>query len=199
MDSAALIKGLSEKGFVVIPSFLNTDEVAKLSEEIDSLAPRFIQAGIGREQSHSLQPTIRTDKTLWLEPESLSPLQTHLWLRLNELKDEINHALFLGLWELGGFYAVYGPGGFYEKHRDTFKDDDARILSVIVYLNTNWKQEDGGELLIYPNQNSDNSVKIEPRGGSLVCFLSKDIPHQVCQSNITRKSFTGWFKARVSN
>ena len=198
MDAAALIKDLGEKGFGVIPSFLTPDEVAKLSDEIDELSPRFIQAGVGSEENHSLQPSIRTDKTLWLEPENLTAQQTLLWDRLSQVKNEINHTLFIGLWELGGFYAIYEPGGFYKRHLDTFKDDDARILSVIIYLNENWKTGDGGELLIYPDKNSNASVKIEPRGGTLVCFLSKDIPHQVSQCNITRKSFTGWFKARVS-
>jgi SM-20-related protein len=60
-------------------------------------------------------------------------------------------------------------------------------LTSILYLNDAWEEEDGGKLRCYLNckygdssgESATEIIDIEPRGGRLVLFLSKTIPHEV--------------------
>ena len=114
-----------------------------------------------------------------------------LWIQLDSLKQALNRTLFLGLVAFEGHYALYERGGFYVKHRDSFAQDDARVVSLILYLNSDWKAADGGKLRIY---RSDSWVDVEPVGGTLVCFFSQESEHQVLRSHASRISLAGWFK-----
>ena len=62
---------------------------------------------------------------------------------------------------------------------------------MLLYLNSNWKPEDGGELMLYRDELSP--MKIEPLGGRLLVFES-EMEHEVLMSNADRYSITGWLK-----
>jgi len=85
-------------------------------------------------------------------------------------------------------------GAFYKKHKDAFKSDDARRISVILYLNKNWEKENGGELKLYL-ENSEETI--EPISGRLVVFESH-LEHEVLESKTDRYSITGWLKSKAS-
>jgi SM-20-related protein len=42
-------------------------------------------------------------------------------------------ALSLGIEEVEAHYACYAPGVDYARHVDRFRDDDARVISLVLY------------------------------------------------------------------
>lgn len=80
--------------------------------------------------------------------------------------------------------AVTCRGGSYPLHIDNpqgISVGDTRKLTCILYLNPNYKREDGGELRLYLSDDSNHlsSVDIAPEGGRLLLFWSDEIPHEV--------------------
>ena len=186
---------LTRADFVQIPDYLSPLEIEALVSDFEAARARgdFSRAGVGRGETREIRDDVRRDEILWLEPRALTPAQKHLWERLENLKNEINARLFLGLWSLEGHYAQYPPGGFYERHVDRFRDDDKRTISVVLYLNEAWQEGDGGELEIFAEA---DSTLVEPRAGTLVCFTSATVEHAVRPSKKDRRSFAGWFRRR---
>jgi SM-20-related protein len=62
---------------------------------------------------------------------------------------------------------------------------------MILYLNKNWQENDGGELEIELNE---QTYKISPTMGKCVFFKSNEIPHAVLTTQKNRLSITGWLK-----
>lgn len=148
-------------------------------------------AAVGRTDSHALRPEIRGDATIWLDdPRCGEAARTYLVV-LDALRIELNHRLFLGLEEVEAHYAAYPPGTSYARHRDRFRDNDARVLSLVTYLNPDWRDDDGGALRLH---HDDGVIDIVPRSGS-VCFLS-DHEHEVLSAQRERFSIAAWFRHR---
>ena len=168
---------LEEQRFVVLDQFLNTDEISLIIDDFDEKkgTGRFTPAGIGKGTDHHLNQRIRNDETFWFEPSSLNEPQKILWQKLEKLKEELNRHFFAGLWDLEGHYAWYPPGGKYDAHLDRFSKDDARTISMVLYLNRDWKKGDGGELRIHREQLALPSLDVEPVAGRLVCFFSAEV------------------------
>ena len=116
--------------------------------------------------------------------------------RLDELRLYLNRSLFLSLKDIEAHIASYPAGAFYKRHLDQFIADDHRKLSVITYLNENWKDEEGGQLRMYLKQ---GSVDIFPMAGRLVCFRSDLIEHEVIPAFRERLSITGWMLDQLSD
>jgi len=188
---------LETQGYFIAPDFLSAKEVDAQRQEIERLRSigSFQAARIGRGEKTQLQTQIRGDETCWLEPAQLSPTQSTLWNKMEALRCLINEKLLLGLFELEAHYAIYSPGSSYEKHLDRFQSDNKRVLSIILYLNENWKKEDGGELRLEIPE-TQKTLDVLPTGGTLVAFLSDKFPHEVRPTHRERFSFTGWFKQR---
>jgi SM-20-related protein len=99
--------------------------------------------------------------------------------------------------ELEAHLAVYPPGSGYGIHVDRFSDDDARVVSVVLYLNDAWRPEDGGCLRLHlGDAGSATSRDIAPRAGTLAVFLADRFPHEVLPARRERYSLTGWFLRR---
>ena len=148
--------------------------------------------GVGQGEKKQIQDSIRRDEVCWLERENATPAQKLLWSNFDELKITINRTLFLGLKDFEGHYAAYPAGGFYQRHLDSFTQDQSRTISIVLYLNPNWKKPDGGELRIYKK---DSFIDVEPVAGTLVCFLSREVEHEVLPSATERLSFAGWLRS----
>jgi SM-20-related protein len=181
-----------EKGFSVSKDFLSAEEVNVALSRIDLLMKEnaFSKAGIGNKQSFQQNEAIRNDFISWLEPED-ELFKNMFFSKISELILHLNRHCYLGLNDFEFHLAHYGKGNYYKKHRDAFKTDDARKVSVVCYLNKNWKPEDGGELQLYLADETD--VTIEPLAGQLVIFESR-MEHEVLISNADRYSITGWLK-----
>lgn len=148
----------------------------------------FKQAAIGNKTGKQTNTQIRSDNIFWLEKddETLAFFSD----RINELILHLNRNFYLGINDSEFHLAHYPAGAFYKKHKDAFKSDDARKISVILYLNQNWEKENGGELKLYLK---DSEKKIEPIAGRLVVFESH-LEHEVLESKTDRYSITGWLK-----
>ena len=187
--------GLMAQDWVIRPGFIDYRCCARLRAEAEALhaAGRFRAAGIG--QTAERHSDIRSDELLWIEPEFAPLASALLRQELEVLRLAVNAATFLGLHEFEGHYAVYPPGAAYARHLDRFQEDDRRVVSVVLYLNDAWESTDGGELKLYAG-NAEEAVAILPEGGTLVCFLSTSMPHEVLPSRRRRLSLTGWFRRR---
>ena len=104
----------------------------------------------------------------------------------------LNATCFAGITGYEFHYSLYESGDFYLKHLDQFKNNPSRKYSMISYLNSNWQEGDGGELLIH--QVGDNQ-KISPIQGKTIFFKSDELLHEVLVTQKTRMSITGWLKS----
>jgi SM-20-related protein len=153
---------------------------------------------VGRGLGQEVRDEIRGDQVLWLE--SADPLveQQAYLAKLEELRLALNQRLFLGLLEFQGHFAIYSEGAFYKPHLDRHAGTSNRVVSMILYLNPDWQPGDGGELKLWTTfgDKAGAFVLIEPRMGTLVCFLAGDFWHEVLPATKTRMSITGWFHQR---
>lgn len=190
---------IGRDGWVAIPSFIVPGMVAALGEECARLAAQgsFHDAAIGSGADRQIAGDVRADQILWLEQSGSSEAQKECLDRFEEMRLKLNRELQLGLFEFECHFARYTPGAFYRKHLDQFSRDSRRRLSIILYLNSNWQSEDGGELRLYLERKPESGhVDIRPDGGTLVLFLSDRFPHEVLPAKRERLSLTGWFKTR---
>jgi SM-20-related protein len=197
MDFLTMTEQLRTSGYCVWPGFLEPSMRLEVRDDLDRIKEKggFIRAGTGKGKGREVRDQIRRDEIHWLDPDTNIPVQLRLHEKLNSLRLAFNRGLYLGLVEFEGHYAAYPSGGFYKRHLDCFKSDDARMVSIILYLNHDWKARDGGRLRIYAN---GSQVNVDPVGGTLVCFLSRELEHEVLLSHAARFSFAGWFKSSQS-
>ena len=187
--------GLAEHDWMLWEGFLRSGEVAELRREAKVLKAQghFRPAGLGHMGDRDER--IRGDEILWLEPELAPAAASLLHGELEALRLAINEATYLGVHDFEGHYATYLPGAAYEKHLDRFREDNLRVISLVLYLNEGWSEEDGGHLQLYPPGGA--TVRVAPHGGTLLCFLSEALPHEVEPARRTRFSLTGWFRRRA--
>ncbi|MFZ2904781.1 MAG: 2OG-Fe(II) oxygenase [Cyclobacteriaceae bacterium] len=187
----AIADGLADHGYAITDQFLSQAEVEAILavEEFQSGIATFKKAGIGNAKSVQIQEAIRGDYIHWLDRKnSPAPVQVYL-SRVDELVTFLNRSLFLSLKDVEVHMTVYPAGSFYKRHLDQFKQDDHRKLSVICYLNNNWKEDHGGQLRMYL---PDRSLDILPVAGRLVIFRSDQLEHEVLPATRERLSITGW-------
>jgi SM-20-related protein len=192
-----------EKGYSIRPYALPTDLTRLLLQHIIELpTEEFKRAGIGRTKDHQVNDFIRTDEISWITNNSNA---SSAWLNWTEaLQAYLNRRLFLGLFSFESHFAHYAKGDFYKKHKDAFKGEGNRVLSVVVYLNQHWSPSDGGELVIYDNKSPVSSVvdnrkiTVSPTFGTIVVFLSEEFPHEVLPAKRDRYSIAGWFRLNNS-
>lgn len=187
-----------EKSYVVVDDLV--DEIfrkALLDEQTDLLeSGRFRKAAIGTGENKQVRPEIRSDEVLWLEPDSLSPLQSAYFDLVDQIRLTLNRRCFLGLKSFEAHFARYPIGSFYKRHLDQFQQVPYRIVTVIIYLNDSWTETDEGALRMYiPNEDGIETIQdFLPLPGRMVVFLSAEIPHEVLPTNKERNSITGWLR-----
>jgi len=191
-----LCDSIAETGIAISADFLPAKVVAALADDARrrDAAGAFRAAGIGRGAARVTDADLRGDRILWLDPDDVAPSVRSAAAALDALRATLNSTLFLGLVSFETHYAIYPPGAGYRRHRDRFVDDDARVLSCVLYLNADWTALHGGALRMH----CDNGVvrDILPIAGTLVCFRSERFDHEVLPSTRERLSLTGWFKRR---
>jgi SM-20-related protein len=193
----ALADGLSEHGWLSVDArpLLGDELLASLCEEVQILdrTDALRVAGIGRGLDKTRDRSVRRDKIAWLQGETAA--QSGLFQAFETIRCGLNQRLFLGLKRFETHYATYHPGDFYRKHVDSFQGRASRVVSVVLYLNENWQQADGGELQVY-NRDSEQEIcgRVSPELGRLAVFMSEEIPHEVLPANRTRYSVACWFR-----
>ncbi|MDZ7661178.1 2OG-Fe(II) oxygenase [Thiohalophilus sp.] len=198
-SESIIARQLVTNGYAVVDNYLPGGQFRTLREEMVQVwqSGCFRHAGVGRGENRELQPTIRNDKVLWLEPMACSPAQRRYLATLENLRLKLNQELLLGLFNFEGHMAVYPPGARYQRHLDQFRDMGTRRVSAVLYLNENWTMNDGGALRLYLDNDKLGSYQdIYPYAGRLVTFLSDRFYHEVLPAGRERYSITGWFRQR---
>lgn len=193
-----LIADLKQNGWACMTAETPDEDSIQLMKECASTcaAGDFTQAATGRGTGLQVRDGIRGDQILWLPPGGATTDQKTWLARLECFRLAINQQLFLGLFEYEGHFAVYPVGSFYKAHLDQHAGARDRILTVILYLNADWQPGDGGELKLWttPQGREGNYQLIEPRMGTIVCFMSDEFWHEVLPAHKERMSITGWFR-----
>ena len=190
-----LLDDLAEQGWAIATNALPADLTLELAQECRARANQgaLQPAGVGRGSAHGVQEGVRGDHIQWLEPGQCAAGDRYLAM-LDDLRGQLNQALYLGLEDYEGHFALYPPGTFYQKHLDRFRDDDRRAVSAVFYLNSDWLPEQGGALRLYLADGRE--LDVLPEAGTLVLFLSADLPHEVLPATRERLSLTGWLRRR---
>lgn len=195
-----IISGLLEDRYCVVEDFFQMDEVAILRKSLLDKYENdaFKKAAIGNRTNENIKRSVRGDFILWINEVDDGVAERIFFNKLNPLIEYLNKTCFLGILQKEFHYALYPEGTFYKRHLDTFQNDDRRKLSLVCYLNNeDWKPENGGELVIYREENGIEVAKnIYPLSGRVVIFESQLLEHEVRPVKITRLSITGWLKTR---
>jgi SM-20-related protein len=148
-------------------------------------------AGIGNEAEKDQHQKMRADKIYWMDKSHDNQYEQEFLQLAEDFIDRLNSTCYTGINGYEFHYAVYEEGSFYKRHRDQFQNDSNRKFSLINYLNDNWLEEDGGQLLVYQNEETQT---IEPHAQTAVFFKSDEMEHEVSKANRSRMSITGWLK-----
>ncbi len=189
---------LAEHGWAVTDSALTPEVLNELERccrllwSGEALRP----AAIGRAGEQQVMPEVRGDHIRWLDDCAPSAAHSTYSASMEALRHTLNRTLLLGLDSYETHYALYPPGAGYRKHLDRFKDNPLRTVSVVLYLNSQWKPGDGGELRLHLPQ---GPVDVPPLAGTLAVFMSDSIVHEVLPANRDRASLVGWFRRRSDN
>lgn len=189
---------LAEHGYAVADQFLSQQEVENLLRipDFKTGMDRFKKAGIGKNQDLQINEAIRGDYIQWLDKSSAGPAAEVYLQRLGDLVQHLNRSLFLSLKDYEVHMTIYPIGSYYKRHLDQFKKDDHRKLSVICYLNNDWKAEHGGQLRMHLPEGPKDFL---PIAGRLICFRSDQIEHEVLPATRERLSLTGWVLDQISD
>jgi SM-20-related protein len=148
-------------------------------------------AGIGQKSDFHKDANYRKDRIHWLENNTTNTSELAFFKLIDSWVLFLNQTCFTGIASYEFHYALYEEGSFYKKHLDQFSKNDSRVFSMIMYLNANWQEGDGGELVIYKE---NETVKIAPSLGRMVFFDSENLVHEVLPTAVPRMSITGWLK-----
>ena len=195
---ANIAQDLQFKGFSIQTLDPDLPALQALKSRLNAVdLSTFNKAGIGRNSDHQKNEAIRSDEIHWLD--SNNQLERCFLDYMDELKAYMNKRLYMGLFSYECHFAHYKTGAFYKKHLDAFKGQTNRLLSTVLYLNTNWQVEDGGELVIYDSEDhSKELTRVTPNFATFVIFLSDEFPHEVLPAKAQRYSIAGWFRGNNS-
>ncbi|MCM4160143.1 2OG-Fe(II) oxygenase [Antarcticibacterium flavum] len=195
-----IISGLLEDQYCIVEDFFDAEEIQVLRRSLLQKyeEDNFKKAAIGNKLNETIEKAVRGDFILWINEADAGEAERIFFNKINSLVSYLNKTCFLGILQKEFHYAVYPEGTFYKRHLDTFQNDDRRKLSLVCYLNDeDWAPENGGELVIYKEENGVETAKsIYPFPGRVVIFESQLLEHEVKPVKTTRLSITGWLKTR---
>lgn len=188
-----LIDSYLENKVGIDSGFLNIELSKGLQRNICQLQSDDLMtaAGIGNENEKDINQKMRGDKIYWMDKSHTNIYEQEFLLQVEDFIDHLNRTCYTGINGYEFHYAVYENGCGYKRHKDQFKNDNNRKFSLINYLNENWLEEDGGQLLVYQNEMVQ---KILPKSQTAVFFKSDEMEHEVTRANRSRMSITGWLK-----
>jgi SM-20-related protein len=193
---------LGEQAWCVIPDALPRPLRDALQARL--LQPGALQlreAGIGRQQEHTVAPGIRSDAIAWITGSTPAEQAWLAWVEA--LRQFLNRHLFMGLDSFESHFAHYAPGAFYARHLDAFRQAavpaaSTRRVSLVAYFNPHWQAEEGGELVLCDPQSGQEHCVL-PELGTVALFLSEEVLHEVRAARRDRYSIAGWFRVRTGS
>lgn len=188
---ADIFDKMAQQDYVVMDDFLDENLIQDImvffqNKEHEDV---FKKAAIGSSGNELIINEVRGDYTFWLDKNRDAEL-SDLFEVLDQVKFWINRMCFLSLLDYEFHLAHYPEGSFYKRHLDQFAGRNNRMISLIIYLNKDWKNGDGGELRIYPEGNG--SLDIQPLYNRCILFRSDTLEHEVLTAHKDRRSVTGW-------
>jgi SM-20-related protein len=190
----SLIEGLEKNGFSVQPNGVPPDVADAVTNYASKVgASAFHEATVGRGEEQHQNRFVRRDRIHWIDERNPELANWREWTE--SLRLQINRRLFLGLFSFESHLAHFRSGDFYRTHVDAFRGEANRVVSLVCYLNKNWTEGDGGELVLYTNP---GPLSVAPAYRTVVLFLSEEIPHEVRPARRDRFSITGWFRLNNS-
>ncbi|NLY64919.1 MAG: 2OG-Fe(II) oxygenase [Alcaligenaceae bacterium] len=192
-----LLSALENKGWFISDDLFPADLIHQLFLEGQQRweQGQFHDARVGRKQHLAQAAHIRGDSILWLDANDEYPATQEIFKLTGLMQEAFNRYFFLGLKHAELHYARYASGAAYTRHLDQHKNTSARKITLVSYLNPDWKQADGGELVLYdPLNPSQELQRILPLAGRTVIFRSELIEHEVLPCKKPRWSVTGWFR-----
>ncbi len=190
----ALIATYIENKVGISEHFLSTNLANNLKQNLIALNQQSLltEAGTGNSKAISYDSAVRSDSIYWLDKKHNNAFENEFFAQIEAFIIYLNQSCYAGITGYEFHYSLYESGDFYLKHLDQFKNNPSRKYSMISYLNSNWQESDGGELLIHQ---ADNNQKIAPTQGKTVFFKSDELVHEVLVTQNTRMSITGWLKS----
>ncbi len=187
-----LIEGFVTGNVGISDTFLSLPLAAALQQNLLRLKrdSRMMAAGIGNQVKDKNQK-VRSDKTSWLDTNTKNEAEMEFLEITRLFMVHLNKTCFTGLNACEFHYALYEKGAYYNKHKDQLRNDNNRKFSMISYLNENWLEADGGQLIIHQNETTQ---EILPNNQKAIFFQSDVIEHEVAIANRPRMSITGWLK-----
>lgn len=188
-----LIASYLENKVGISEDFLSDELANNLKENLLLLHnnQQLLAAGTGNDKKLVHNAKVRSDVIYWLDKKHNNIHENAFFEKIEAFIAYLNQTCYAGITGYEFHYSLYEKGSFYKKHLDQFQDNSSRQFSMISYLNTNWKSNDGGELLIHQ---VNNNKKINPTQGKTVFFKSNELEHEVLETNERRMSVTGWLK-----
>lgn len=192
-DFETLIESFIKDNIGISNDFLSNTLANHLKENLLYLVQQklMVSAGIGNSEKALHNNTIRGDCIYWLDRKHENEYENEFFDQIDDFIKYLNRSCYAGITGYEFHYSLFETGSFYKKHVDQFKNNSSRKYSMISYLNSDWQEKDGGQLMIYQNLNNQ---KIAPTQGKTVFFKSNELPHEVLTTNKSRMSITGWLK-----
>lgn len=191
-----LIDGLAESGYAVVPHAITPQGIAALQDLLQTSRANslFKPAAIGKDHNKTRNETIRGDVSLWIDDWSANGGTREFYELVQAIMQELKQSLYIQAKRFEGHLAIYPPGAGYQAHLDQHAGKSHRQLSLVLYLN-DLNEGGGGELKIHNTlHQKQTDIKITPRAGTLVTFLSAKIVHEVLPTTRERWSLTGWIR-----
>jgi len=189
---------LYQSGYCVIENTIPPNVIRELTRFVHQTEEKkFRQAGIGRNNNHERNTSIRKDSIFWITDDMEAAVGWLDWI--DRLKKYMNRRLLLGLHSFESHFAWYREGCYYKKHLDAFCGEKNRKVSLVLYLNANWHPDEGGEFVLYSHNTENEITRVLPQLGTLVLFLSEEFPHEVLPASRQRFSVAGWFRVNASS
>lgn len=192
-DWSSVVAELADCGFAVRRAFFASSVTAALRADLVRLRERrqFAQARVGRERA--IHSQLRSDEIWWFDPSQLTQPQCVYLRYIESFRLELNSRLQLGVFDFECHYTIYQAGSHYAKHVDQPRGSNARVVSLITYLNDPWMACDKGALRLFL---PDREFDVLPEAGTLVAFFSDRLSHAVLAPLRDRYSVTGWLRRR---
>lgn len=189
-----LVNSFIDNKVGIAENFLSQSLSLQLKANLQTLyaSQQMQSAGTGGNTNVHYDQLFRSDIIYWLDRAHNNAHENTFFDLMDTFILFLNETCYTGITGYEFHYALYEEGSFYKKHLDQFKNDDSRKYSMIMYLNSEWTEGDGGELCIHHHDHIEN---ISPTSGKTVFFKSSELEHEVLLSNKPRMSITGWLKS----
>ena len=189
-----LINSFIENKVGLAENFLSDTLALNLKENLATLysQKQLRSAGTGNDSLAVHNKLVRSDIIYWLDRSHNNQYENDFFNLMDKFILHLNSTCYTGITGYEFHYTLYETGSFYKKHMDQFRNNDSRQYSMIMYLNSDWQQQDGGELCIHSG--NGKLQHISPENGKAVFFKSGELEHEVLITHKPRMSITGWLK-----